>query len=443
MGAGWYGCHLALKLKKAGHEVIVFEKNPDIFSGISGKFGIRLHDGLHYPRSAATRVNCRAHFEKFKEEYPELVVNHEYSIYALGELDADGLPPKVNAEVFKEVCNELPDTQYINPKERGYEHLISAVSVEEPSIEIGAQLREKFRKYLDDADIPVVCNFEVQSIEKTTSKIKVSNGNRTEEVDLVINATSYQNFLPEEPFPFNMEVAYQPCIALSYKDTTPGVKPFSFIVMDGWFPCLMPYVTEEPHTNEYILTHGKWTIMGSFAKASEAHELLSSLEDKIIEEKIKPWCEQEMVKFWPEFAHRFEYTGWKGSVLAKLKTDSEFRSAVTFEKDGIIHIIPGKVSNIFDVEREVFMLLQQLNVKEVQGYRYVQDGVLATCLGEITKKPVIESRNTCSLQTYKSVLSHTFWSSSNVRAESPKSEDLIITPVHQEQARTGLPYRGV
>ena len=36
IGAGWYGCHLALVLKEEGHDVTVFEKNSEIFRGASG-----------------------------------------------------------------------------------------------------------------------------------------------------------------------------------------------------------------------------------------------------------------------------------------------------------------------------------------------------------------------------------------------------------------------
>jgi hypothetical protein len=94
VGAGWYGCHLALKLKKAGHSVVLLEKNSDISMQISGKFGIRLHLSPHYPRSDATTNNCRNNFEKFKNEYSDLIVEHDYSIYGLGNFDADGLPSK-------------------------------------------------------------------------------------------------------------------------------------------------------------------------------------------------------------------------------------------------------------------------------------------------------------------------------------------------------------
>lgn len=60
IGAGWSGAHMALTLTKEGHKVVLLDKQNNIFSGTSGKFGIRLHRGPHYPRSKMTRDNCAA-----------------------------------------------------------------------------------------------------------------------------------------------------------------------------------------------------------------------------------------------------------------------------------------------------------------------------------------------------------------------------------------------
>ncbi len=109
IGSGWYGCHIALYLVQAGHNVTLLERNSDIFQGTSGQFGIRLHSGPHYPRSAATRESCRRGGAEFKQHYPELVVPHQYSIYALGTLDADKNPSKVSQKNFESVCHESPE----------------------------------------------------------------------------------------------------------------------------------------------------------------------------------------------------------------------------------------------------------------------------------------------------------------------------------------------
>ncbi|CAG8765423.1 9886_t:CDS:1, partial [Cetraspora pellucida] len=58
VGGGWYGCHVALVLRRMDFEVTILEKNDEIFDEISGNFGIRNHVGLHYLRSEFTQKAC-------------------------------------------------------------------------------------------------------------------------------------------------------------------------------------------------------------------------------------------------------------------------------------------------------------------------------------------------------------------------------------------------
>lgn len=413
IGAGWYGCHIALVLKKAGHDVMIFEKNDDLFKGVSGNFGIRLHKGPHYPRSHATRESCRESFVQFCETYPDLVVEHEFSIYALGKEDALGQPSKVTAEQFKEVCYESNECQALNLETTEFKELDFAAKLDEPSIVLGARLREAFRQKLIDAKIPVLCNLPVKSIQRQSDKTIVVTGDAVHRVfDKVINTTGYQSFIPDglkNNFPVNMEAVFQPCLALCYQDKKPMSKPISFIVMDGWFPCLMPYVDEAPYKNRYIMTHGNYTIMGSYDTPQQAHKVLNELTDDFVLTKIKANAEREMCRFWPSFLGRFTYVGWKGSVLVKLKTQREFRSAVTFEHDNVIYAIPGKVSNIFNAAQEVVALIENQQCLDERGVRFMRNGVLDRARIEIEEKPGLGEANTCTLNTYEDLNKNTFF----------------------------------
>ena len=88
-------------------------------------------------------------------------------------------------------------------------------------------------------------------------------------------------------------------------------------------------------SRDYILTHGSYTILGSFPQPGQAQSLLDRIsEDSTVTPQIRTAAEDEMTRFWPSFKERFVYRGWQGTVLAKLRTHSEFRSSVVFEKEG-------------------------------------------------------------------------------------------------------------
>lgn len=437
IGGGWYGCHIALVLSKAGHNVIIFEKNDDIFTGVSGNFGIRLHKGPHYPRSDATRESCRESFDQFCATYPDLVVEHEYAIYALGREDALGQPSKVNVEQFRRVCHESKECQEINLEASGYQGLDLAVKLDEPSIVLGSRLREAFRKKLVEAQVLVYCNRSIQELKNQDGKTTlITQGGAEYVFDKIINTTGYQALVPpllKQNFPINMEVVYQPCLALCYQDSRPMAKPISFIVMDGWFPCLMPYVDELPFKNRYILTHGNYTIMGSYDNLQQASDVLSGLNDEFVVTKIKANAEREMCRFWPSFNDRFHYVGWKGTVLVKLKTQREFRSAVTFEYENIIYAIPGKVSNIFNAAQETFALINNKECISEKGILFMRDGVLDRARIEIGEKPAPGEPNTCTLSTYDelrgtTVNNHSIFHSTEEQTIVSQAAEKRLTP---------------
>jgi len=193
IGAGWYGAHIAITLAKLGHEVNLFEKNPDIFSELSAKFGVRLHRGPHYPRSKKTRESCQSGFEEFKKAYRELIVQHANSIYALGIKDADGNPPKISVEEFDAVCHETKTCRPLELEQWRYQNLHSAYDLDEPSIVVGKVLRAKFREYLNAAGVKLSCNYSVDSINRVNESFYLND--ETAMFDKVINATSYQALL--------------------------------------------------------------------------------------------------------------------------------------------------------------------------------------------------------------------------------------------------------
>lgn len=442
IGGGWYGCHIALVLKLAGNDVTLFESGEDIFRGISGKFGIRLHVGPHYPRSEKTRKSCREGYAEFLKTYPDLVVEHAYSVYGLGKRDANNEPPKVDLKTFQEVGKEVKNSREIDPTKWGYRELHSAFDVEEPSILVGNLLREKFRAYLHKAGVKIVYNFNVHRLIRWKGTKTLVMGNSCMGVfDYAVNTTSYQALLPppEPSLPFDLNIVYQPCLALVYEDRlskTMSLPPFSFIVMDGWFPCIMPYIQEKEDREvtgstfrKYIVTHGKFTIMGSFKTAQEGRTCLAQIDEKFIATHVQPQCETEMERFWPLFGarmpnsteRRFKYVGWKGDVLAKIKTNREFRSAITFAREGVVYVIPGKISNIFDTGRETISLISNQNVLHQGVYQYVRNGALHDGVSEILEAIDPKIRNTCTLQTYAELTTHDAKATPSESKQSAKS----------------------
>lgn len=83
IGAGWYGCHIGLSLMSLGMEVEIFDKAPRPLHLASGNNQFRLHQGFHYARHHATRIQSRDGFIRFNERYPTLGADVADNIYAV------------------------------------------------------------------------------------------------------------------------------------------------------------------------------------------------------------------------------------------------------------------------------------------------------------------------------------------------------------------------
>ena len=81
IGAGWLGCHLALKLRQ-NHQIKLYESE-SVFSQTSYRNQNRLHLGFHYARNSYTREMCRDTFNRFLDDYSFLTSEIENNIYAV------------------------------------------------------------------------------------------------------------------------------------------------------------------------------------------------------------------------------------------------------------------------------------------------------------------------------------------------------------------------
>ncbi|HEV3245168.1 MAG TPA: FAD-dependent oxidoreductase [Candidatus Paceibacterota bacterium] len=129
VGAGIYGCTIALKLAEAGHTVDLMEKENDILA-VTASIGVRSHRGYFYPRSAETARDCQIYAPRFEEYYPEAVVKDISNFYAIAckdsklsgtefieALEKHGLPYRLASNPLiepsaVEVCLEVPEYAY-------------------------------------------------------------------------------------------------------------------------------------------------------------------------------------------------------------------------------------------------------------------------------------------------------------------------------------------
>ena len=70
VGGGFYGCEVALELKRLGFgRILILEREPGMLRRASYVNQARVHNGYHYPRALVTALRSRMNFDRFIEDY--------------------------------------------------------------------------------------------------------------------------------------------------------------------------------------------------------------------------------------------------------------------------------------------------------------------------------------------------------------------------------------
>jgi glycine/D-amino acid oxidase-like deaminating enzyme len=99
VGGGFYGCVLALHLRRQGLDAVLVEREPALLRRASYANQARVHNGYHYPRSLVTARRSRVNFPRFVADYRECIDDSFEKIYAIARTGS-----KVTAAQFVRFC---------------------------------------------------------------------------------------------------------------------------------------------------------------------------------------------------------------------------------------------------------------------------------------------------------------------------------------------------
>ena len=303
VGAGWFGCHIANKLKE-NNKVSLFDKS-GIFSEASINNQNRLHLGYHYARSSTTRILCKKTFYRFVKDYENLLSIVPRNIYAVPERNSI-IDFKTYLKIFADSDFQLLDHKYLN-------HVSGAIGVNEKYIN-PFLAQSYFSKELDRL-------LTIKNIEDLDSM--------SSSYDLVINCTN--NNLS----PITYQSFMQPCTIFTYEkiDDTP-FDALTFV--DGPLFSIFPF-----YKNMVTVSDVEYTPDSNLTITERIQK---------IEEKIS--------YYYPEFHKKFQYRGHLNAVKAKPVDMSDNRAPVITMENNIINCFSGKIQGIYYLEDYIGQLCE-------------------------------------------------------------------------------------
>lgn len=313
IGGGWVGCHLAYKLK-TDNDVVLFEKNNEIFGETSYKNQNRLHYGYHYARNYSTRHLCKTTFYRFIEDYGFCVNDIISNVYCVAKKSS-----LLDLETYLKIFNDYP----IEPVSHNFTNTDGCILTNEKHIDF-EKAKSFFKKELNE-----LIKYEQIDISKLE---KLS-----ENYDLVIDASNnFMGLIPDDFF-------YELTLTLIYDKI--GLTNFdSLTFVDGELFSIYPYKDDK-----LTLTDVKLTPLKKFSNVDELDTFKKSISESYVMNKVSEF-ENRVEVFIPNFKEYFKYNSYFLSVKTKFNDESANRYPIIRINNNIISCFTGKIQGIYPIE---------------------------------------------------------------------------------------------
>jgi glycine/D-amino acid oxidase-like deaminating enzyme len=357
-GGGFFGCSIALMLKRRGMRPLVVEAQDELLTRASQVNQARVHGGYHYPRSLITAYRSRYNYERFRRVYREAIVDQFTKVYGVSRLFS-----KVTANQFEVFMQRIGAPLKAAPDKisRLFDaNLTESVWIAEECAFDCSLLRQRCRRDLEEAGIPVRFGTRVLSAQRDHNGTVVAGLSDGSEwpVELVINATySGLNLLTQGSalpvIPLKHELAEMALIRLPEE-----LDGLSVTMMCGPFFSFMPYPSRELTTLSHVryTPHLQW-----FEKpgvlTSDPYQRFSQL----VKQTHYEYMVTDASRYIPSL-RKAAYVDsiWEVKTLLP-QTEVDDGRPILFRRDPampeVIHVMGGKIDNIFDVEDELDIVL--------------------------------------------------------------------------------------
>jgi hypothetical protein len=322
IGAGFFGITAGLILSNK-HQVDIFEKEKKILNGASYSNQFRFHLGYHYPRSQKTVNEIKKSKDLFISFFGNKIFGKTYNYYSIA------VNSKLNFKAYKKFLK----------KNKLYFKIIKNL-FNNKLIENTVKSNEKILNYFK------IRNDILDKIKKTTIKLKLKkqfSKKNLENYDKVIVATYANNNLilrrlgikklPE----FKFQLVEKILVKLPAK-----YKKKSFVVMDGNFVCIDPYLG----TNYHLLSDVKLSKLESkIGKFADFRSNKKKYLNKGIIKNIKISRFKQFIKNSSNYLPFLKEAKYVGSmfVVRAIKKNKE----KTDERTSSLYIHSNKILSIF------------------------------------------------------------------------------------------------
>jgi glycine/D-amino acid oxidase-like deaminating enzyme len=365
VGGGAFGARLALDLARRGQSVVLLEREEKLLQRASHHNQARIHNGYHYPRSILTGLRSRVGSVRFREEFADCVDASFTMLYAVARRMSNVTPVQ-----FKTFCQRIgAPLAPARPKlARLFDSgLVAEVWEAEEWAFDAVRLGERLTRALEENEIDVRTSCEALRVERITdgsAGIRVEARSLKDGEPLTFGAVQVFNCtyaglngllrrsgLPR--IPLKLELA-----ELTLVEVPPELRDVGVTVMCGPFFSFMPFPSLGLHT----FSHVRYTPHHAWQDAETETDSRTFFEHAPRRSHF-PFMQMDSRRYMPSVAE-FVQKGslWELKALLPASEADDSRP-ILFKRDagmpGLTCVLGGKIDNVYDMERELDVLLSE------------------------------------------------------------------------------------
>ncbi len=355
IGGGFYGSAISLYLKKKGlSDILVIERENEIFKRSSYHNQARVHNGYHYPRSFITGIRSKVNFPIFSKDYDFALKKDFVSLYAISRKNS-----KVTPSQFERFMSDLGipfDIAHGEYRKCFDQRMVASVYLTQEYCFDAKKFRDHFMKEFSQQNIELSCGTEVKSVAGDNENIKISAVKDGSEIEidssLLFNCTysglnkivSGKNELTHLKHEFTEMCLIKP---------PPEFENASVTIMDGYFFSVMPFPAENCHS----ISHVNYTPHSYFIDQDGAIDPVKELKKANLASRFNHMV-ADAARYVPSL-RKSEYIRSMFEVKTVLvQNESSDGRPILFRKETAIHpkifsILGGKIDNIYDVYKQI------------------------------------------------------------------------------------------
>lgn len=333
VGAGFFGCEIALELKRIGvPSVALVDRADAILRRASSVNQARIHNGYHYPRAIVTAERSRKSFDRF-------VADYDYATHEMRSIYSVARGSKVSASQFEAFCRRLraPCRDVTHSFGALFDNaMIEAVFETREIVFDVRKIAEKLEQRLRAARVSVQLSSPATLTEAGHRHVKLSLPHGSITTRHLINAT-YAN-LGGIGVPLRSKIRRE-LAEIVLIGAPPELHGMGVTIVDGPYFSVMPF----PPAGCHSLTHVRYT---------PHHSGMENGDDRAQPQSHAASMIRDAARYLPCMSHaRIERSLYEWKALPQQGEDNDARP-ILIETSGesrrVVSILGGKIDNVYD-----------------------------------------------------------------------------------------------